>query len=182
MFTRGETIGIIGTGLMGSAIVERLLAAGFRVLGWDCDAARLAASGAEAAGSAAAVADACRGVLLSLPDSGVVAGVLQEMNGHLREGSLVLDTGTGEPGEAEAFARRLRSGGVAYLALVFDGVELGLMPVASLSVSRSLLGDAFTPTLGGDYARVGTLCATINALGLVVIWFAPDTGKKSLDP
>ena len=36
----------------------------------------------------------------------------------------------------------------AFLGLVFDGVELGLMPVASLSVSRSLLGDAFTPTLG----------------------------------
>ena len=62
MFTRGDTIGLIGTGLMGTAMAERLLAAGFRVLGWDCDAARLAASGAEAAGSSAAVADACRGV------------------------------------------------------------------------------------------------------------------------
>lgn len=35
--------------------------------------------------------------------------------------------------------------------LVFDGVELGLMPVASLSVSQALLGDAYTPTLGGDW-------------------------------
>ena len=35
--------------------------------------------------------------------------------------------------------------------LLFDGVELGLMPVASLSVSQSLLGDAYTPTLGGDW-------------------------------
>ena len=39
----------------------------------------------------------------------------------------------------------------ACLSLVFDGVELGLMPVASLSVSKSLLGDAFTPTLGGEW-------------------------------
>lgn len=39
----------------------------------------------------------------------------------------------------------------AFLGLVFDGVELGLMPVASLSVSKSLLGHAFTPTLGGDW-------------------------------
>jgi len=30
---------------------------------------------------------------------------------------------------------------VAFAALVFDGVELGLMPVASLSVSQSLLSD-----------------------------------------
>ena len=35
--------------------------------------------------------------------------------------------------------------------LLFDGVELGLMPVASLSVSQSLLGDGFTPTPGGDW-------------------------------
>ena len=36
--------------------------------------------------------------------------------------------------------------------LLFDGVELGLMPVASLSVSQSMLGDAFTPTLGGHFS------------------------------
>ncbi len=39
----------------------------------------------------------------------------------------------------------------AFLGMVFDGVELGLMPVASLSVSKSLLGDSFTPTLGGEW-------------------------------
>jgi MFS family permease len=38
-----------------------------------------------------------------------------------------------------------------FLALLFDGVELGLMPVASLSVSRSLLGNDFTPALGADW-------------------------------
>ena len=43
------------------------------------------------------------------------------MNGHLREGSLVLDTSTGDPGDAEAFARRLRSGGVAYLDATISG-------------------------------------------------------------
>ena len=37
----------------------------------------------------------------------------------------------------------------ACTGLIFDGIELGLMPVASLSVSRSLLGDAYTPELGG---------------------------------
>lgn len=39
----------------------------------------------------------------------------------------------------------------SFLGLVFDGVELGLMPIASLSVSKSLLGAAFTPTAGGDW-------------------------------
>jgi len=37
------------------------------------------------------------------------------------------------------------------VGLMFDGVELGLMPIASLSVSKSLLGAGYTPTLGGDW-------------------------------
>ncbi|MBZ2176176.1 MAG: MFS transporter [Acidobacteria bacterium] len=39
----------------------------------------------------------------------------------------------------------------SFLGLLFDGVELGLMPIASLSVSKSLLGSAFTATAGGDW-------------------------------
>jgi SHS family sialic acid transporter-like MFS transporter len=39
----------------------------------------------------------------------------------------------------------------AFLGLVFDGIELGLMPVASLSVTQSLLGDDFTKALGGRW-------------------------------
>jgi MFS family permease len=39
----------------------------------------------------------------------------------------------------------------SFLGLLFDGVELGLMPIASLSVSKSLLGPAFTATAGGDW-------------------------------
>ena len=33
---------------------------------------------------------------------------------------------------------------------------------------------------GGDYAKVGVLTSLIYALGMVVIWFAPDTTGKSL--
>lgn len=40
---------------------------------------------------------------------------------------------------------------VAFTGLLFDGIELGLMPVASLSVSKSLLADQFTTTLAGDW-------------------------------
>ncbi len=47
--------------------------------------------------------------------------------------------------------------------LLFDGVELGLMPVASLSVSQSLLGDAFTPALGGDWFARFTAALMLGA-------------------
>lgn len=39
----------------------------------------------------------------------------------------------------------------AFLALLFDGFELGLMPIASLSVSKSLLGESFSKELGGAW-------------------------------
>ena len=63
---------------------------------------------------------------------------------------------------------------VAFAALVFDGVELGLMPVASLSVSQSLLGDDYTPTLGGDwFARFTAALMLGAAIGGIV-----DSGQK----
>lgn len=51
----------------------------------------------------------------------------------------------------------------AFLGLLFDGVELGLMPVASLSVSKSLLGDAFTPAAGGEWFARFTAALMLGA-------------------
>jgi len=51
----------------------------------------------------------------------------------------------------------------AFSGLVFDGVELGLMPVASLSVSQSLLGDEYTTTLGGDWFARFTAALMLGA-------------------
>ncbi|HAK94685.1 MAG TPA: hypothetical protein DCM87_06700 [Planctomycetes bacterium] len=54
--------------------------------------------------------------------------------------------------------------------LLFDGLELGLMPVASLSVSRDLLGADFTPTLGGDwFARFTAALMLGAAVGGIVL-------------
>ncbi len=51
----------------------------------------------------------------------------------------------------------------AFGGLVFDGLELGLMPVASLSVSKSLLAGAYTPTLGGDWFARFTAALMLGA-------------------
>ena len=55
-------------------------------------------------------------------------------NGH----SHVLATSTSELTRGGRYAVLA----AAFLGLVFDGVELGLMPVASLSVTKSLTRDA----------------------------------------
>ncbi|WP_395719029.1 MFS transporter [Prosthecobacter sp.] len=50
-----------------------------------------------------------------------------------------------------------------FLALLFDGVELGLMPIASLSVSKSLLGAGFTSELGGEWFARFTAALMLGA-------------------
>src|SRR6187397_1153402 len=51
----------------------------------------------------------------------------------------------------------------AFLGLVFDGVELGLMPVASLSVCKSLMGAEAAATEGGKWFAYFTAALMLGA-------------------
>jgi MFS transporter, SHS family, sialic acid transporter len=51
----------------------------------------------------------------------------------------------------------------AFAGLLFDGFELGLMPLASLSVSRDLLAATYSPTLGGDWFARFTAALMLGA-------------------
>jgi 3-hydroxyisobutyrate dehydrogenase len=73
------TVAVLGTGLMGSAIARRLLAAGFPVRVWNRTRERalpLADQGAEVADSAADAADQADFVLTMLTDGGAVEQVM----------------------------------------------------------------------------------------------------------
>jgi 3-hydroxyisobutyrate dehydrogenase-like beta-hydroxyacid dehydrogenase len=109
---------LIGVGLLGSAIAERLLERGFGVLGYDCvprQRESLAAKGGRAASSAAEVVRLCERIVFSLPDSDVVTQVLAEVEGALRQDQVLIDTTTGAPTLAAKTGRRLAEQGVAYL-------------------------------------------------------------------
>ncbi|MGQ9589393.1 MAG: NAD(P)-dependent oxidoreductase [Planctomycetota bacterium] len=124
MEATGKTIGLVGVGLMGAALAERLLAGGFRVLGFDIAPARLAALrslGGEGAGSAREVFERARRVVLSLPASDAVRSVLSEAEGALRPEHLVVDTTTGDPRAAEERGRELERSGAAYLEAPISG-------------------------------------------------------------
>ncbi len=51
----------------------------------------------------------------------------------------------------------------AFLGLLFDGIELGLMPIASMSVTKSLLGAGFTDALAGDWFALFTASLMLGA-------------------
>jgi len=117
-------IGLIGLGLMGSAMAERFLARGFGVLGFDIDPAGLAglvSRGGRAAASVAQLAVSCRRIILSLPGSDAVQTVLEQLEPNLRHGQMIIDTTTGRPEAAFAVARRLDGHGVRYVEAMISG-------------------------------------------------------------
>jgi len=119
-----EPVGLIGIGLLGSALAERLLSAGFEILGFDLDPQRreeLRQLGGTPAASAVEVARQCRRIVLCLPNSTVVRTVLTEIQPHLRGGALIVDTTTGDPDDMAEFARQLLVAGAGYLDATVSG-------------------------------------------------------------
>jgi len=80
----GRPVGVIGTGLMGTACAKRLLGAGFEVLGFDPDAAKLKALealGGRAARALADVAGACDFAVMAVFNTGQVEEVTAALQG-----------------------------------------------------------------------------------------------------
>lgn len=119
-----ERIGLVGMGLLGSALAERFLASGFEVIGYDTDPGRcdhLRGLGGQPVASAQQVAAACRRTVLCLPNSGIVAGVLDEIAPVLPEGSILVDTTTGDPEQMAGFGARLAERRIGYLDASVSG-------------------------------------------------------------
>src|SRR5690349_19754655 len=117
-------IGLIGVGLLGGSLATRLLASGFRVIGYDLNPANrlsLEQMGGLAVDSARAVAAGCKRLLLSLPNSDVVASVAAEVEPHLAQGAVVIDTTTGDPERTAALGQRFADRGVHYLDAEIGG-------------------------------------------------------------
>src|SRR5436309_3156047 len=111
-------IGLIGAGLLGSALAERMLAAGCRLLAYDVERShvqRLEAFGGEPAFSSAEVARCCDSIVLCLPDSQVVQVAVAELENYLQTRALLIDATTGDPDDTAALADRLAARGIGYI-------------------------------------------------------------------
>lgn len=112
-----RSVGMIGLGLLGGALAERLLGRGLRVAGFDLREEcrrRLEDAGGLPLGCAAEVAAAVDVVVLCLPDSDAVESAVAAAGAALRD-KVLIDATTGDPDRTAALGERLASAGTRYL-------------------------------------------------------------------
>ena len=116
-----ETVGMIGLGLMGTALTERLLAAGYGVHVYNRSREKadpLIARGAQWADNPLAT---CDRVLISLYTTETVKAVLGQLDEGFRPGTILIDTTTGSPEQTAALGARLAERGIEYLDAPISG-------------------------------------------------------------
>ncbi len=116
-----KNVGMIGLGLMGTALTERLLQAGYTV--WVHNRTRekaqpLVALGAHWSDNPLAV---CDRVLISLYTTDTVEEMLERLGDGLRANQILIDTTTGEPEQTARLGARLATRGVQYLDAPISG-------------------------------------------------------------
>ena len=129
MTPAANTVGIIGLGLVGSALAQRLTAAGFKVTGFDLrEEARTAliAQGGSAAGSLAEVANAASCMVLAVFNTDDVLRVVEGPGGLLSAPGVrhIIDCSTGTPRELEALAARLQARDINFIEAPLSGSSL----------------------------------------------------------
>ncbi|GAA4932889.1 3-hydroxyisobutyrate dehydrogenase [Actinomycetospora succinea] len=177
-------VGMIGLGNMGGRMARRLVDAEWEVVGYDpvasCD-------GVEVAASPAAVAEKCRTVLLSLPDSTVVEPVVHELLPAASAGTTVVDLSTASPESTVALARDAAGQGVTYLdagisggaaaaekgtlvimaggdAAAVDAIRPVLAPLAKTVHHLGPVGAGHTAKLLNNFLNAVTLAATAEVM------------------
>jgi L-threonate 2-dehydrogenase len=120
-------VGLVGVGIMGSAILPNLIKAGFTAIGFDVDTARmqaLSAAGGVAAGSPREVAEQADVIVTLLPGADILHDVITAPAGLVAANNrklIVADCGTFEISGKERCCRALEAAGMAMLDCTISG-------------------------------------------------------------
>jgi 3-hydroxyisobutyrate dehydrogenase-like beta-hydroxyacid dehydrogenase len=175
-------VGLIGLGNMGTAIAERLLDAGYRLVVYNRTpekAAPLAARGAEVAATPADLAERVDVVLTSLANDDALEAVAAEVVAAARPGTAFVDSSTVSPAASARVASLAEAASVGYLRAPVSG-NPGVVRAGNLSFivsgSRDVLEQvepvllAIGPTIhhvgGEEQARVVKLAINLVIGGL----------------
>ncbi|CAN7683175.1 NAD(P)-dependent oxidoreductase [Pseudorhodoferax sp. LjRoot39] len=118
-------VGLVGLGLVGQAIAQRLREAGIATLGYDIRAEARAAFEGEAADSVRALGERCDTVVLAVFDTGGVVDSVEGVQGLLSAAAprtqLLIDCSTGDPDKLQALAGRLAARGLGFVEAPLSG-------------------------------------------------------------
>jgi 6-phosphogluconate dehydrogenase len=131
-------IGVVGLGVMGSNLALNMERNGFRVAGYDLDAAKAqaflkgpgAGRNVELAGSPAdlmAMLQKPRRILLMVPAGAPVDAAIAHMEGHLEAGDILIDGGNSYFRDTERRNRELAGKGFNYIGTGVSGGEQGAL-------------------------------------------------------
>jgi 3-hydroxyisobutyrate dehydrogenase-like beta-hydroxyacid dehydrogenase len=156
--TAPPVVGLVGLGLVGTALGGRLMQAGYDVLGHDHRDEACAAwreSGRNTA-TLREIGAACATIVLAVFDT---AGVLEVIEGGLLDADApavttvqtIIDCSTGDPDALETLAARLALRGIDFIEAPLSGS------------SRQIAAGAATMLLGGEAAAIAR-CAPLQVL------------------
>lgn len=146
-------VGVVGLGLMGTALVDRLLDAGCDVRVWNRTPARADALLSRGARWTDDPLGACGIVVVSLYDGPAVRAVMEPWVARAAPGRVVVDTSTVDPATTVSLAERARGAGVSWLDAPISG--------SSVQTAR---GEA-TVLVGGAEEEVAALAPLWRILG-----------------
>lgn len=161
------TIGYIGLGVMGKAMVQNILKAGFAVTVHNRSRAvvdELVKEGATAAASPAEVAKVCDIVMMCVPDTPDVERVIFGADGvatHARPDLIVVDFSTISASATKDFAARLGEKGAYFVDCPVSGGPKGA------------IDGVLTCMLGGDTAAVEAAMPVLKAVGKTHVHLGP---------
>ena len=119
-----ESVGMIGLGIMGSAMSANLIRAGFKVVGFDVLAPRrnaLRKTGGTAVKSCKEVAQKSATIVTSLPSSDALLDTASQLADSAREGQVVIETSTLPISTKDEARKHLADGGVTLLDCPLSG-------------------------------------------------------------
>jgi 3-hydroxyisobutyrate dehydrogenase-like beta-hydroxyacid dehydrogenase len=119
-----QTVGMVGLGIMGSAMSANLVRAGFRVIGYDVAPRRgteLRRSGGIAARSPREVAKRANIIITSLPSANALSEVAAELAESASRGTIIIETSTLPIAAKEAARNALARRGVILLDCPLSG-------------------------------------------------------------
>ena len=146
-------VGLVGLGLIGTAVARRLVASGIAVVGYDIDEAKrlsVAGTGARPAASLAELAGTCDRFVLAVFDTEQVEEVIEEPGGLLEAARRPRDTifisvSTCDPERIRGLGERVQARGAALIECPLSGT------------SEQVANGDGVGLVAGDEARIGEI-------------------------